>query len=248
MKDLKLIKNLEVKLEAKTLVLTVKKRCTVEIISAKFLAKKIKVIVQAGAKLNLLISRTQLKPENWKFVLQEQSQLAQVIYLKNQSALQFSQQFSLVGRQASQQTLLAGQFKAGQTKIDLAVKQLARQTSSQIIIKALAESNGQTQITVDNLITKVATESLANITQQSLILSPQAQVIIRPNLVINNNEVLASHAATLGDLDNQALIYLQERGLTYMQAKELLVQSFFRPLLHQLNSATIKSAFCKLIS
>ncbi len=61
---------------------------------------------------------------------------------------------------------------------------------------------------------------------QNLLLSPQASVDTKPELEIFADEVKCSHGATVGDLDESALFYLQARGIREGTARAMLVEAF----------------------
>jgi Fe-S cluster assembly protein SufD len=52
-----------------------------------------------------------------------------------------------------------------------------------------------------------------------------------PTLRIGNNDVKCSHGSTTGRLSEDELFYLETRGLSRAQARELLVFGFFEDLL-----------------
>ena len=68
-----------------------------------------------------------------------------------------------------------------------------------------------------------ATQSNANI-----LLSARAEVDTKPELEIYADEVVASHGATVGQLDEQAVFYMQSRGLSEADARQLLTTAFCR--------------------
>lgn len=78
--------------------------------------------------------------------------------------------------------------------------------------------------------------SQSSIQQQNhnLILSDQAEIDTKPNLEIYVDDVVASHGATIGQLDQQALFYMRSRGLDEVSARRLLIQSFTNSLLETL--------------
>lgn len=61
---------------------------------------------------------------------------------------------------------------------------------------------------------------------QNLLLSPHASVDTKPELEIFADEVKCSHGATVGDLDENALFYLQARGIPQVAARHMLVEAF----------------------
>ncbi|MBV8156968.1 MAG: Fe-S cluster assembly protein SufD [Dyella sp.] len=61
---------------------------------------------------------------------------------------------------------------------------------------------------------------------RNLLLSPTARADARPELTIYADEVKCSHGATVGDLDDAALFYLQARGLDPVAARAMLIAAF----------------------
>lgn len=52
-----------------------------------------------------------------------------------------------------------------------------------------------------------------------------------PSLEIDENEVKAGHASTVGRPDAEQLFYLQSRGLKEKEAEKIIVSGFFSPVL-----------------
>ncbi len=65
----------------------------------------------------------------------------------------------------------------------------------------------------------------------SLLLAPGAKASIKPTLIIDNDEVQASHGSTCGDLDSNQLFYLRSRGLNLDEARRVLLMSFVKSLI-----------------
>jgi Fe-S cluster assembly protein SufD len=64
----------------------------------------------------------------------------------------------------------------------------------------------------------------------NLLLSDLAEMNTKPELEIYADEVEASHGATVGQLDEQALFYLQTRGLAEEAARRMLTGAFCRAI------------------
>ena len=60
----------------------------------------------------------------------------------------------------------------------------------------------------------------------ALLLSPQAEMDTKPELEIYADDVLCSHGATTGQMDEGPLFYLRSRGLNEAEARMLLAQAF----------------------
>lgn len=67
-----------------------------------------------------------------------------------------------------------------------------------------------------------------------------------PSLEIDENDLKAGHASTIGRPDPQELFYLQSRGLSEEEATKLIVAGFFDPLLLLLSESEQKEARKKL--
>ena len=68
---------------------------------------------------------------------------------------------------------------------------------------------------------------------QALLLSPDAEVDVKPELEIYADDVKCSHGATVGALDADALFYLRSRGLPEGEARGILVRAFLADALDQ---------------
>ncbi len=65
-----------------------------------------------------------------------------------------------------------------------------------------------------------------------------------PSLEIDENQLKAGHASTIGRPDESQMFYIQSRGLSEKEAKKLIVSGFFEPvisLLPQLEQKHVKN-------
>ena len=76
-------------------------------------------------------------------------------------------------------------------------------------------------------------------TNRNILLSPTAKMRTRPQLEIYADDVKCSHGATTGQLDRNALFYLQQRGIPLPEAQRLLLQAFFEEVLTALPDETL---------
>ena len=60
-----------------------------------------------------------------------------------------------------------------------------------------------------------------------LMLNDSENVIV-PNLLVVSNEVSVNHNATISSLDTNYLYYLNSKGLSYEEAKKLIVKGFLK--------------------
>ena len=96
-------------------------------------------------------------------------------------------------------------------------------------------------------IVKGATGSNAYQSSRMLTLSSEAKADENPMLLIDENDVMAGHGASLGRIDEEQLYYLQSRGLTRKESSRLLVHGFLSPVISELTVDKIKELVTVLI-
>jgi Fe-S cluster assembly protein SufD len=82
---------------------------------------------------------------------------------------------------------------------------------------------------------------------KSILLHDKAYMASKPQLEIYIDELEASHGATTGQLDEKQLFYLQSRGISYVEARKMLVIAFANTLIETVKDGRhqerIKDAF-----
>ncbi len=86
--------------------------------------------------------------------------------------------------------------------------------------KAQAVFNGKIYVAKD----AVATEARQQ--NKNLLLSNLAQIYTKPQLEIFADDVVCTHGATVGQLDENALFYFASRGIAELEAKRYLLHAF----------------------
>lgn len=91
--------------------------------------------------------------------------------------------------------------------------------------------------------------SKANAEQESriLMLSGKARGDANPILLIDEDDVTAGHAASVGRIDEMQMYYLQSRGITKEEAERLIIHGFLAPVVSELPIETIKTQLTELI-
>lgn len=73
---------------------------------------------------------------------------------------------------------------------------------------------------------------------RNICLSRQARMYAQPQLIIDHDDVRCSHGATVGQLDEQALFYMQQRGISRHEARLLLLASFLSEVIDKVPVAS----------
>ncbi len=61
-----------------------------------------------------------------------------------------------------------------------------------------------------------------------MLIGARAAIDTKPQLEIYADDVKCSHGASIGDLDEAALFYLQARGIPAEEARHMLIDGFLR--------------------
>lgn len=102
--------------------------------------------------------------------------------------------------------------------------------------KAKAVFNGRIHIHQD------AQKTLAELHNRNLLTSNGAEVDTKPELEIYADDVRCAHGATVSQLDETALYYLQSRGIEAAEARMLLSYGFVNEVLEQLPSESLRES------
>ncbi len=78
---------------------------------------------------------------------------------------------------------------------------------------------------------------------RALLLSDTAEIDSKPELEIYADDVKCSHGATVGDLDADALFYLQSRGVPLVDARRLLITSFLAEAIDEVDVEHLRAPF-----
>lgn len=80
-----------------------------------------------------------------------------------------------------------------------------------------------------------------------LMLSPKAHGDANPILLIDENDVIAGHAASVGQINKKQLYYLMSRGLSKKVAKRLVVRGFLGVVLRDIPVADVREQMVEMM-
>ncbi len=76
---------------------------------------------------------------------------------------------------------------------------------------------------------------------RNLLLSPRARVDTKPQLEITADNVKCAHGATVSQLEDDEVFYLQSRGLNQAEARKLLTYAFAIEIINHIPVASLKA-------
>ena len=102
----------------------------------------------------------------------------------------------------------------------------APHSDSRQLFKYVLDDEAQGAFEGSIVVTPDAPYTQAYQSDRNILASSHARMHTKPQLLIYNDEVKCSHGATTGQLDEQALFYMQTRGIPRQQARMMLMQAF----------------------
>ena len=96
---------------------------------------------------------------------------------------------------------------------------------SNIVNHGLNIQNNELNFIINAKVPKKVTNINTN-QDSKIILVKEKSASIKPNLLIDNDDIVANHSAYIGDFKKEDIFYLKTRGLTEKSSKKLLAKSF----------------------
>ncbi len=82
----------------------------------------------------------------------------------------------------------------------------------------------------------------------NILLSDKATINAKPQLEIFADDVKCSHGCTIGQLDENAMFYMQTRGIPKKEAKALLMYAFSNAVIESIKIPALKQRITKIIA
>ena len=133
-------------------------------------------------------------------------------------------------------TMLSVAFANGKQIQDTGAKMIhnAPNTSSSIISKSIAKSGGEVNYRGQVTFNKNSAGSISHIECDTIIMDNESKSDTIPYNEIHNSQVALEHEAKVSKISEEQLYYLMSRGLTEIQATEMIVMGFVEPFTKEL--------------
>jgi Fe-S cluster assembly protein SufD len=98
------------------------------------------------------------------------------------------------------------------------------------------------------IVDKIAQKTNAFQKNNNILISDKATINSKPQLEIFADDVKCSHGCTIGQLDEDAMFYMQTRGIPQKEARALLMYAFANNVLETVRIPELKTRINKLIA
>lgn len=141
-------------------------------------------------------------------------------------------------------------FAADRQHLDLEMLMIheGRESGSDILVRGVTRDRARAVYGPYTLLKHNAKDSTGFQRGNTLVLDRTARAYSIPQLHVEEDEVQgAGHAATIGNVDEDHMFYLRSRGLSELEAKRLIVDGFFYPVLEYIPVESVREQVLALI-
>ncbi len=121
------------------------------------------------------------------------------------------------------------------------VDHVATNCTSHQLYKGVLDGRGHGVFNGHIMVRHGADGTDANQNNKNLILSDRAEVDTRPRLEIYTDDVKCTHGAAVGQLDDEALLYLRARGIPLEEARGLLIYAFVHEMVDRIELLPLRT-------
>ena len=133
-------------------------------------------------------------------------------------------------------------FTEGEEHLDLFTTDLHEQgdTTGDTVWKGVL--TGDSRASYEGLIqiNRGAQNSHTYLQTHSMLLSPKAKADAIPSLIVETDNVSASHGGTVGEIDEAQVYYMMSRGIPRVEAVRTLVEGYFEEVVQRLGDESLE--------
>ena len=124
----------------------------------------------------------------------------------------------------------------------------AKNSSSNQVFKHILDEHSVAVFNSQITINKNCSYSKAHQNSQSILLNDDARIFNEPRMMIFTDELEASHGATVGSLNDEAINYMKLRGLPQEICEKMLISAFLTEIYDHVKNNVIKEHIKDYIS
>jgi Fe-S cluster assembly protein SufD len=124
---------------------------------------------------------------------------------------------------------------------------IGKSSESDMVTRAVMKDEATSII---NGVTKIehgATKANGQQTEKVLMLSPKARGDANPILLIDEDDVKAGHAASVGQVNAEQVYYLMSRGISRKEAERLIIHGFLDPVVSEIPLAGLREQLHRIL-
>ena len=132
-------------------------------------------------------------------------------------------------------------------EIRTTVNHLTENTKSYQLIKSVLEDSSKAAYQGKIFVNSDAQKTDGYQLSKAILLNKDSEFNAKPELEIYADDVKCSHGSASGSLNEDSIFYLMSRGLSYNQARELLINGFLLDVVEKITDSEIKNLIKNMI-
>ncbi|WP_270164875.1 Fe-S cluster assembly protein SufD [Paenibacillus sp. SYP-B4298] len=138
---------------------------------------------------------------------------------------------------------------SGSQKMSLTTQAVhfGKSSDSNMVTRAVMKESGTAIINGITKIEKGATKANGVQTEKVLMLSPKSRGDANPILLIDEDDVTAGHAASVGQVNPEQVFYLMSRGISRTDAERLIIRGFLAPVVSEVPIEAVRERLNQLL-
>ena len=131
--------------------------------------------------------------------------------------------------------------------INVSINHLVSKTYGKVDNYGVCRDSGKLLFAGTSHIVNGAIKSKTEQNAKIMVFDEASNAIAKPILKIDENDIEASHAAIVGKISDEHLFYLTSRGVSELEAKQLITYGYLKPILLGFNDENAKAHVSSLI-
>jgi Fe-S cluster assembly protein SufD len=127
--------------------------------------------------------------------------------------------------------------------VNLILRHLVPSGTSRQVWRSVADDQAACSVAARIEVARGAQKTDGEQSLKGLLLARSATINAKPELEIFADDVKCAHGATVGELDRNALFYLESRGVSPGEARALLTRAFVADALDRIGEEKVREAF-----
>lgn len=215
-------------------ILNIKEKETVSILFSN-ISNNLKIHFDIKDNANVKLSFLQTCSADFDFVGDVHSSATVTIYFADfvKGNIKVTTNINLIGEGANCYWNLASLAKDDEKKeFDISVYQKSLRSFCEINNYGVARDKSRLLFSGICKIEKGSHGSVAHQNSKIMVFDEESDAIAKPILKIDDNDIEASHAAVVGKISDEHMFYLTSRGLSEVEARELITYGYLKPIIN----------------
>lgn len=140
---------------------------------------------------------------------------------------------------ADLKTIYIGEGKS-LTDIYNNIRFFGKKANGDFIVKGALKDNAKKYFRGTLDFVKGCSKSTGDEEENVILLNDKVKSFAIPILLAGEDDVMGNHAASAGQVDESVLFYIMSRGFSEEDAKKIIIEASFRPLVDEINNEELK--------